>query len=64
MEYVIVHQGALKGALIREQCVGRNAPVWVFESRERAEKFANEWLADGSWQVVIAGPVYHRTKEL
>ena len=47
--YAIVHNGAL----VRQQG-GSNLPLWFFSSRKKAEEFAREWLADGSWQVVVA----------
>ena len=49
MEYVIVHNGAL----VRQQG-GSNLRLWFFSSRKKAEEFAREWLAAGSWQVVVA----------
>ena len=49
MEYVIVHNGAL----VRQQG-GSNLRLWFFPSRKKAEEFAREWLAAGSWQVVVA----------
>ena len=50
MSYAVVH----RGALVRQQG-GRGLPVLWFSSRARAMEFGQRHLADGSWQVVLAG---------